>query len=67
MIECRHLQMRVAGGRVGGFFGQPGFRLRAAQAKVDIAVAITAGNYTDEKQGMPPARVIREVVLASVL
>jgi hypothetical protein len=30
-------------------------------------VAITAGNYADEKQWIPPIRVIREVVLASLL
>jgi hypothetical protein len=30
-------------------------------------VAITAGNYADKDQWMPPVRVIREAVLPSVL
>jgi hypothetical protein len=35
--------------------------------ELDLTVAITAGNYADQNQWMPPIRVIREVVLPSVL
>ena len=34
---------------------------------LDLAVAITAGNYDTRDQWVPPSRVIREVVLPSVL
>jgi len=49
-----------------GAFGYGGQRLFALP-ELDITVAITAGNYADRNQWMPPIRVIREVVLASVL
>jgi CubicO group peptidase (beta-lactamase class C family) len=35
--------------------------------KLDLVVAITAGNYNKRDQGVPPLRVMREVVLASVV
>ncbi|HVD83453.1 MAG TPA: hypothetical protein VNC42_04380 [Bradyrhizobium sp.] len=38
-----------------------------AAAPLDLTVAITAGNYADQNQWMPPIRVIREVVLSSLL
>jgi hypothetical protein len=38
-----------------------------AAAPFDLTVAITAGNYADKNQWMPPIRVIREVVLPSLL
>jgi CubicO group peptidase (beta-lactamase class C family) len=34
---------------------------------LDLAVAVTAGNYDTPDQWVPPTRVIREVVLSSVL
>jgi CubicO group peptidase (beta-lactamase class C family) len=46
---------------VGGF-GYGGQRLFVLP-ELDIVVAITTGNYADEKQWIPPIRVIREVVL----
>ncbi len=49
-----------------GAFGYGGQRLFVLP-ELDIAVAITAGNYADKDQWIPPIRVIREVVLASVL
>jgi CubicO group peptidase (beta-lactamase class C family) len=49
-----------------GAFGYGGQRLFVLPG-LDIAVAITAGNYADKDQWIPPIRVIREVVLASVL
>ena len=33
---------------------------------LDLVVAITAGNYDTPDQGVPPTRVIREVVLPAV-
>jgi CubicO group peptidase (beta-lactamase class C family) len=50
---------------IGGF-GYGGQRLFVLP-ELDIVVAITAGNYADEKQWIPPIRIIREVVLASLL
>jgi CubicO group peptidase (beta-lactamase class C family) len=49
-----------------GAFGYGGQRLFVLP-ELDIAVAITAGNYADKDQWIPPVRVIREAVLASVL
>jgi CubicO group peptidase (beta-lactamase class C family) len=49
---------------VGGF-GYGGQRLFVMPG-LDIVVAITCGNYADERQWMPPIRIVREVVLASV-
>ncbi|HMK81527.1 MAG TPA: serine hydrolase [Xanthobacteraceae bacterium] len=49
-----------------GAFGYGGQRLFVLP-ELEIAIAITAGNYADEKQWMPPIRVVREVVLPSVL
>jgi CubicO group peptidase (beta-lactamase class C family) len=49
-----------------GAFGYGGQRLFVLP-ELDIAVAITAGNYADPNQWIPPIRVIREVVLSSVL
>ena len=50
---------------VGGF-GYGGQRLFVFP-QLDIAVAITAGNYADTNQWIPPINVICEVVLPSVL
>jgi CubicO group peptidase (beta-lactamase class C family) len=48
-----------------GAFGYGGQRLFVLP-ELDIVVAITAGNYDDPNQWMPPIRVIREVVLPSL-
>jgi CubicO group peptidase (beta-lactamase class C family) len=46
-------------------FGYGGQRLFVLP-ELDIVVAITAGNYADERQWIPSIRVIREVVLPSL-
>jgi aminocarboxymuconate-semialdehyde decarboxylase len=33
---------------------------------VDLVIAVTCGNYADERQWMPPIRMIREVVLSGL-
>lgn len=48
-----------------GAFGYGGQRLFALPS-LDTVIAITCGNYADERQWIPPIRVVREVVLASV-
>ena len=49
-----------------GAFGYGGQCL-FVMPELDLVIAITAGNYADANQRMPPIRVIREVVLASVV
>jgi CubicO group peptidase (beta-lactamase class C family) len=46
--------------------GEGGQRLFIVPA-LQLVIAITSGNYGKEDQWMPPTRVLREVVLASVL
>jgi CubicO group peptidase (beta-lactamase class C family) len=46
--------------------GEGGQRLFIIPA-LQLVVAITAGNYGREDQGIPPARILREVILDSVL
>jgi CubicO group peptidase (beta-lactamase class C family) len=55
----RHLE------RVWAGYGEGGQRLFMMPA-LKLVVAITAGNYLADTQGIPPARVLREVVLESV-
>jgi len=49
---------------IGGF-GYGGQRLFVLPS-LDTVVVATCGDYADEKQWLPPIRVVREVVLASV-
>lgn len=48
-----------------GCFGEGGQRLFVLP-NIKLAIAVTAGNYGTENQWMPPIRVVREVVLASL-
>ena len=34
---------------------------------LQLVIAMTCGNYEKEDQGLPPTRILREVVLASVV
>lgn len=45
--------------------GEGGQRLFVIPA-LQLVVAITAGNYEREDQGIPPTRILREVILASI-
>ena len=45
--------------------GEGGQRLFVIPA-LQLVVAITSGNYGKEDQGIPPARVLREVILGSI-
>jgi CubicO group peptidase (beta-lactamase class C family) len=49
-----------------GGFGEGGQRLFILP-DLQLIVAVTAGNYGADDQWIPPTRVLREVVLASVL
>jgi hypothetical protein len=46
--------------------GEGGQRLFIIPA-LQLVIAMTCGNYGKEDQGLPPTRVLREVVLASVV
>ena len=48
-----------------GAFGYGGQRLFVLPS-LDAVIAITCGNYADHMQWVPPIRVVREVVLASI-
>ena len=48
-----------------GAFGEGGQRLFVLP-ELKLVVAVTAGNYGTDDQWMPPTRVLREVVLASI-
>jgi len=46
--------------------GEGGQRLFIIPA-LQLVIAMTAGNYERDDQGLPPARILREVVLASIV
>ena len=48
-----------------GAFGNGGQRLFVLPG-LELVVAVTAGNYGADDQWIPPTRVLREVVLASI-
>jgi CubicO group peptidase (beta-lactamase class C family) len=48
-----------------GAYGYGG-QLLYVVPELEIVAVVTAGNYTDANQRMPPIGVVREVVLASV-
>jgi CubicO group peptidase (beta-lactamase class C family) len=48
-----------------GAFGEGGQRLFVLP-DLKLVAAVTAGNYGTDDQWMPPTRVLREVVLASI-
>ena len=52
--------------RFWGAYGNGGQRLFVLPG-LDLVVSITAGNYDTPDQWIPPTRVLREVVLASIL
>ena len=45
--------------------GEGGQRLYIIPA-LQLVIALTAGNYNTEDQSIPPTRVLREIVLASI-
>ena len=52
--------------RFWGCYGNGGQRLWVLPG-IDLVVAVTAGNYDTRDQGVPPTRVLREVVLGSIV
>ena len=52
--------------RIWMAFGEGGQRLFLMPG-LKLAVAITAGNYLADDQWIPPTRVLREVILESIL
>lgn len=52
--------------RFQGAYGNGGQRLWVFPG-MDLVVAVTAGNYDTPDQWVPPLRVLREAVLASVV
>lgn len=49
-----------------GAYGEGGQRMWVLP-EMKLIVAVTAGNYGAEDQWIPPTRVLREVVLASIV
>ena len=64
--QTRRLGTGTTRANVVGAQGEGGQRLFIIPA-LELIVAIIAGNYLKEDQGLPPARILRELILESLV